>query len=345
MNQSLESDILSSMPIALFALSNDLHVTYINHAAEDLLAQSSAHLVGKSIRDIPAFGEAWATMCARVQTSGEAIHLLEEKLELFHETIVASVHIVNLANGGLLITIERQDGAQKLAAQAVKSESARASGIMVAMLAHEVKNPLSGIRGAAQLLQVEVSTEQQPLAELICNETDRIRDLINRVEVFTTSSPELSAVNIHEALQYAIAIAKNGFAAHANFRELYDPSLPPVLANRDLLVQIFLNLIKNAAEAILNIENPIITISTYYQTGYKLGATPLPINIDIADNGGGIAPEMREKIFEPFLSSKNEGRGLGLAIVAKLASEMNANIELGEKNDGAKFTLRLAVAK
>ncbi len=346
MSSSFDNDILAALPIALLALSADLEISYLNPAAEDLLGQGAAHLLGKNLAELPAFGADWCEQARRVINSGESVRLLEEKLELFHETIVVSVHIASIAAGGVLITIERQDGAQKLAAQAAKNEVMRASGMMVAMLAHEVKNPLSGIRGAAQLLQAEVAQEQQALAELICNETDRIRDLINRVEIFSAGNPELTAVNIHEVLQYAISIARAGFAAHASFRELYDPSLPMVFSNRDLLVQLFLNLIKNAAEATITAQNPTITISTYYQTGYRIGAISLPINVDIVDNGSGIPADMRAKIFEPFLSSKAEGRGLGLAIVAKLANLLNANIELDEQyKTGAKFVVRLAVAR
>ncbi|MBY0407380.1 MAG: hypothetical protein K2Q01_06775, partial [Rickettsiales bacterium] len=220
------------------------------------------------------------------------------------------------------------------------------------MLAHEVKNPLSGIRGAAQLLRDELPPDQQPLTDLICMEVDRVRDLLAQVEVFAGGVPgQLAPVNIHEVLQYVISIAKTGFAAHVTFRELYDPSLPLVLSHRDMLVQMFLNLVKNAAEALQIAENPTITVGTAYRSGtrYKLGKSEdrvaLPIMVSIHDNGAGIPEAMRGQLFEPFVSSKEEGRGLGLAIVAKIASDLGAVVELDKDfTSGARFSVSLACA-
>jgi two-component system nitrogen regulation sensor histidine kinase GlnL len=347
MTENSYSSIFYALPQAVLLLSADLRVEFINQAAEDLLAQGAAQIIGKNLQEISVFGKKWADLCTRAAQNGEAIHLLEQQLEFTHENILVSAHITSMQAGKILLTLEKQDGVQKLASWAAKNEITRATGVMAAMLAHEVKNPLSGIRGAAQLLQAEVTPEQQPLASLICKETDRIRDLLEQMEIFTAGSPELSAVNIHEVLQYVISVAKNGFARDVSFRELYDPSLPPVLAHRDLLVQMFLNLVKNAAEAVCGIASPTITISTYYQTGYRLDSVALPIAIDIEDNGAGIAENLRENLFEPFLSSKEQGRGLGLAIVAKIAKDLGASVENIAKKDGksgAKFTVRMTTA-
>ena len=345
MTENFYNFIISALPQAVLLLSADLRVEFSNQAAEDLLAQGEAQIIGKNLQELPAFGKKWADLCARSAQNGEAVHLLEQKLEFAYENIIVSAHIVALADCKILLTLEKQDGGQKLAAWAAKNEITRATGVMAAMLAHEVKNPLSGIRGAAQLLQSEVAPAQQPLATLICKETDRIRDLLEQMEIFTAGIPERSAVNIHEVLQYVISIAKNSFARDVSFRELYDPSLPLVLAHRDLLVQMFLNLVKNAAEAALGGEKPTITISTYYQTGYRLASVALPIAVDIEDNGAGIAESLRENLFEPFLSSKEQGRGLGLAIVAKIAKDLGASVELAQSvKKGAKFTVRLVMA-
>lgn len=341
-NKIYDNTIISALPHSILVVSVGLRLIFLNQAAEDLLGQSATNLLGKNLRELPFFGEKWAEMCEKVAQTGERIHLFEQELLFFQESIRVSAHILPLANGDIMLTLEKQDGVQKLAAWNTKNEVIRASGMMAAMLAHEVKNPLSGIRGAAQLLQSEVAPEQQPLATLICKETDRICDLLTQMEIFTAGSPTRSKINIHEVLQYVISVARSGFAQHISFRERYDPSLPPVLAHRDLLVQMFLNLVKNAAEAIAKTPNPTITISTYYQTGYRLDATALPIAVDIKDNGAGIAENLRENLFEPFFSSKAQGRGLGLAIVAKIAGDLRASVEIGEKKDcGAKFTVRL----
>ena len=345
-NELSDNIILAALPHSVLVVSADLSLKFLNQAAEDLLGQSATNLLGKNLRELPFFGEKWTKICEKVAQTGERIRLFEQELQFFQETTRVSAHILPIANGYIMLTLEKQDGAQKLAAWNTKNEVIRASGMMAAMLAHEVKNPLSGIRGAAQLLKSEVAPEQQPLATLICKETDRICDLLTQMEIFTAGSPTRSEINIHEVLQYVISVARSGFAQHISFSERYDPSLPPVLAHRDLLVQMFLNLVKNAAEAIAETPNPTITISTYYQTGYRLDATSLPIAVDIEDNGAGIADNLRDNLFEPFFSSKAEGRGLGLAIVAKIAGDLRASVEIGEKKDahkdcGAKFTIRL----
>ncbi|NBX04375.1 MAG: two-component sensor histidine kinase, partial [Alphaproteobacteria bacterium] len=237
-------------------------------------------------------------------------------------------------------------GMKKLAAGAAKQEAMRAAGVMAAMLAHEVKNPLSGIRGAAQLLREEIAPEQQTLTDLIASEVERITSLLNQVEIFSDGAPsERSAVNIHEVLQYVISVARAGFAAHVKFVEKYDPSLPPVLSQRDYLVQLFLNLVKNAAEATAGSENATITLSTSYRSGYRLGNVALPIAVSVEDNGPGIPESVRARVFEPLISSKEEGRGLGLAVVAKLTADLGAMVELDEeKPDGARFIVMLPVA-
>jgi two-component system nitrogen regulation sensor histidine kinase GlnL len=344
--------LLSALPQAVLMVDSSLKVIYLNQSAEDLLGSSEAQIKGRSLRGWQPFNDYLCDLCSRVIESGESLALFSQILELPRESTVVTLHIVPLHNGCALITMEKQDGLQKLAALSAKNELVRATGIMAAMLAHEVKNPLSGIRGAAQLLQSELGSEQRQLAELICAETDRIRDLLNQVEIFSSGAPECGSINIHEVLRYVISIAKAGFAEKITFQERYDPSLPPVHAHHDLLVQMFLNLVKNAAEALAETSDPVITISTYYQGGYRLHSqgegdvAALPIAIDIEDNGPGIASPLRDTLFEPFLSSKHEGRGLGLAIVAKIISDLGASIELGEKNDaGAKFTVRLAVAR
>lgn len=345
MSETFESNIIAALPHAIMVVGVGMRIEFVNPAAENLLGNSKAHILGKNLVEIPTFGDEWTGLCTRCLSTGETLQLFEKDLEFFHNRITVTACISPLSENSCLITLDKQDSAQKLAAWETKAEVARASGIMAAMLAHEVKNPLAGIRGAAQLLRSEVHAEVQPLTELISRETDRIRNLMDQMEIFAAGSPELSEVNIHEALQYVISIARSSFARNVSFIERYDPSLPAVSANRDLLVQMFLNLVKNAAEAVQQAKEPAITIATYYQSGYRLGSTNLPIAVDIGDNGVGIPEELQENLFEPFFSSKAEGRGLGLAIVAKIAKDLGASVELGQKQErGVKFTIRLAIA-
>ena len=359
---------LSVMPSALIAVSSEMMVTFLNQAAEILLGVSSQQILGKSITTLPAFDDELCDFCQHAFITGKEISLFEQLLRVPMDHRTVSIHITpivsesaadkTLSVNELLITIEKADGLDRLAGSVWKQEATRAAGVMAAMLAHEVKNPLSGIRGAAQLLKEDVTLDQQPLAELICMETDRIRDLLSKVEVFANCAVEHKQnVNIHEVLQYVISIAKTGFAHHVKFKERYDPSLPEVLAHRDLLVQMFLNLVKNSAEVLAENPDATITISTNYRSGYRFcpprqtdGQTEvkpvsLPVMVTIEDNGSGIPESIREHLFEPFVSSKEEGRGLGLAVVAKIASDLGIVVELDNECDkGTRFNVWLSHA-
>lgn len=212
----------------------------------------------------------------------------------------------------------------------------RSAAMMAAMLAHEVKNPLAGIRGAAQLLSKQASDADRPLTDLICREVDRINNLLQKIDFFSSSEPLAcnQPVNIHEVLQEVCELAKSGFTHRIIIDTNYDPSLPDVLGDKELLVQLFLNLMTNAAEALANSSSGYISLRTRCQINHKFQmpgrnkVISLPICIEIEDNGGGIDPELRSSIFEPFITSKANGKGLGLAIVAKIVADHGGLIML-----------------
>ena len=219
---------------------------------------------------------------------------------------------------------------------------------MAAMLAHEVKNPLSGIRGAAQLLEQAASEGDRELCLLIQDEVDRIRDLVERMDMFSERPIVQEAVNIHEVLDHVRRIASTGFAAGLRIVEEYDPSLPLVWGNRDLLVQILLNLVKNAAEAVDPLKGEIV-LSTAFRHGVRL-AIPgslervhLPLEVSVRDNGPGIEEEVRASLFEPFVTTKRGGQGLGLALVAKLVADHGALIACDSRPGRTAFRLSLAM--
>lgn len=324
---TLEAAYLNAAPVVILAVDQNYQIHFSNQAASDFI-----------------LSDAEKTLIARAFKDGETISVYEHSIGdarvNMHIAPVMDEH-KNILQ--VLITIDKLQGLNTLAVSQWKREATQAAGVMAAMLAHEVKNPLSGIRGAAQLLKEEVSAEHQPLAELICSETDRIRDLLSQVEIFSDQSPEeMQPVNIHEVLQYVISLASAGFAKHVRFVERYDPSLPDVIGKHDLLVQLFLNLIKNAAEACG--DDATVTLTTGYQSGYRINNISLPVVVSISDNGSGIAEDIRAQLFEPFVSTKDEGRGLGLAVVAKIASDLGLVVELDDNYaPGAKFNVMMAI--
>lgn len=347
------------------AVDRDLSIRFINNAAEILFGVSAQQMVTKKLDTLPGMDETLCGLCGRVFASSEQISLFEQvlRIPLKHRTVTLHLTPVlgDITPGKpvsveqVLITAERADGLDHQKASAWKQEATRVAGVMAAMLAHEVKNPLAGIRGAAQLLKDDIAPEQQALTELICMETDRIRDLLAQVEIFAAGAPEhRQPVNIHEVLQYVISIAQTGFARHVSFKEHYDPSLPPVVGHRDMLVQLLLNLVKNSAEALSDKPDAAITLATTYRSGYRIRSkqvggdglddmVSLPVMVTVEDNGSGIPESIRARLFEPFVSSKEEGRGLGLAVVAKIASDLGAVVELDQGFDrGTRFTLWLA---
>jgi two-component system nitrogen regulation sensor histidine kinase GlnL len=212
--------------------------------------------------------------------------------------------------------------------------AARSVTGLAAMLAHEIKNPLSGIRGAAQLLESSVNDDDRALTRLICDEADRIVKLVDRMEVFSDERPiEREPVNIHMVLDHVRRLAQSGFARHIRIGDDYDPSLPPVFANRDQLVQVFLNLVKNAAEAIGDAGDGEIVLTTAFKPGFRLtvqgSATKvtLPLEFCVRDNGPGVPHDMVPHLFDPFVTTKANGTGLGLALVAKIIGDHGGVIE------------------
>ncbi len=253
------------------------------------------------------------------------------------------------AGESILVILQQRSMAQLIERQLTHRAAARSVSGLAAMMAHEIKNPLSGIRGAAQLLEHGLDDEGRALTRLICDETDRICALVDRMEVFGQDYPmPLRPINIHSVLEHVKRLAQSGFASTVAFREQYDPSLPPITGDRDRLVQAILNLVKNAAEAIgREHRHGLILLRTAFRPGVRLtlpGArtrASLPLMLEIEDNGPGVPEELRAHLFEPFVSTKRGGGGLGLALVAKIIGDHGGIIECESPRQGKGTVFRI----
>jgi two-component system nitrogen regulation sensor histidine kinase GlnL len=341
--------VLGALPVAAVVLDGQDRFRFANPAAELFFQISSPALAGQSLRDWLPQDNRLFGLLAQVRLHDAPVHdhdltLESPRLRRFG-VAVQGAPLPELA-GGVVLTLHDASTAQMLDRQLNFRGAARGASAMAAMLAHEVKNPLSGIRGAAQLLEQGASEPDRELCQLIQDEADRIRNLVERMDMFSDRPIERGAVNIHEVLDHVRRIALSGFAAHLRIIQDYDPSLPPVWGNRDQLIQILLNLVKNAAEAVDGREGEIQLV-TAYAHGVRIavpGSTDrvhLPLQVLVRDNGPGIAEEVRASLFEPFVTTKRGGQGLGLALVAKLVTDQGGLIECDTRPGRTVFRLSL----
>ena len=331
------SAVLAALAEPVIVIDRDAAIRLVNPAAEQFFGSGAAALHGSNLADHVAAHSPLLALVAAVWRSGNTISEYDVPLEgarIGRRTV--TIHGAP-AGDMLVLTVHERSMVDKVGRQLIHRSAARSMTAMAAMLAHEIKNPLSGIRGAAQLLEQDADEQGRELTRLICDETDRIVALVDRMEAFSDLPPiKREAVNIHEVLEHVRKLAQSGFARHARFVEEYDPSLPPVHGNRDLLVQVFLNIVKNSAEAVAADDGEIV-LSTGYRHGLRLagpsgeGRRHLPLMVAVGDNGPGIPEDMRPYLFDPFVTTKRNGTGLGLALVAKVVGDHGGVIEFDSR--------------
>lgn len=331
--------LVDALPHPLLVIGKGLAIDYVNTAAEDFFQMSASVLCRHSLPDVVAFGCPLIALVEQVQRNGTTVNEYGVELSSFRFEATKLVDLyggpVPPGNGAVMVMIQQRSMAQMIERQLTHRGAARSVSGLAAVLAHEIKNPLSGIRGAAQLLEGDRDESDRTLTQLICSESDRICNLVDRMEIFGDERPlQREPVNIHDVLDHVKQVAATGFASHIKIVENYDPSLPPVPGSRDKLVQVFLNLVKNAAEAIgEGRTDGQITLSTAFRPGVRLSVpgsqsrVSLPLEIAVEDNGSGVPADLIQHLFDPFVTTKPSGTGLGLALVAKIIGDHGGIIE------------------
>ena len=352
----MENNILNDLRTPVFLINKSNKVIYINEIGEEFFGVSSSILINQKINDFIPNDSPILNLIERVRNSKTGI--TEESLDfsnLNHPNRKVRVHVVPLTldSNKIIIQISQLAMSEMFQSQRINSKISKSFSSMIDMLMHELKNPLAGIKGASQLIETDIKHNSNllELTKLISIECERVEDLLNRMEQVSNNNNKLDyeSLNIHEILNHCKRVAENSFGNEINFISEYDPSLPRLFANKNLLIQIILNLLKNASEASQNISK--IKIKTSFNsnkiTSFGKEDIPihLPLQIEIIDFGIGIPRHLLSSIFDPFVSSKKEGKGLGLSIVASGLEDMGAVIDVSSNPGLTNFCMNFPLKR
>ena len=324
--------VLNNLPTAIIVINENDDIIFLNYASEILFSESKKTLLKCNLKKI-------------LPTDNQIFSLIQQVKKQKYNTIQYDISINDFNKKNLLVDIEaglnnsneiilsfhKRSIAEQIDRSVVQKNMHSVTGLS-ALMAHEIKNPLSGIKGAAQLLNDVVDSSDKDLTTMIIEEVDRIGELVGRVSSISENNIiKKTPLNIHDVIQRVINIAKTSFAKNCEIKEVFDPSLPEVYGDMNSLIQVFLNLVKNAAESD---KDGNIIIKTGYRHGFNIKVSgsnnklKLPIYINVIDNGPGIPDSIKSHLFEPFVSSKYGGSGLGLSIVSSIIEEHGGIIEV-----------------
>jgi two-component system nitrogen regulation sensor histidine kinase GlnL len=346
--------IAGALPMPILMVGTGDRLVYANQAAEQFFDMGVGLLLKQKLADLLPFGSPLLQLVQQARERGASI--AERNVDLSTPKLGERLADVTLTpsgeDEGVIILLQERSLAQRIDRQLLYRGAARSMSGMAAVLAHEIKNPLAGIRGAAQLLEDAISPNDRSLAQLICNEADRIRALIDRMEAFGDPMALVRGpVNIHEVLDRVKRVAETSFGRRLHIVESFDPSLPPVWGDRDNLIQAFMNIVRNAADA-APAESGEIVLTTAYRPGVRIAVSgtgqkhrlSLPLEVTVRDNGAGIAHDLLPYIFDPFITTKTHGAGLGLPLVAKIINDHGGVIECESQPRRTLFRVLLPVA-
>lgn len=336
-----EQHLFFLLPLAVFYLDRYSIITEANPAAEALIKKPLREVSGENLAAYIE-DEALLRMASDTIANGTTTRIQQAEILVGGEKIQATLHLAPLWEAGkesepagAVIVIDPLQHAERFLRKKEQQEKSRTAGLAAAMLAHEIKNPLSSIRSAAQMMKDETNEDY---TSLIVREVDRVAGMMQRMEYLSQDAPlTLQEVNIHEVLRYAVSVISPELIRRISVKEKFDPSLPPVSGDRDLLIQLFLNLIKNAAEALSSTPEAAITLTTRCAQDFRIvhgNKRSLPIYIDVEDNGSGIPDDVKTQLFTPFVSTKRGGNGLGLVIASKIATDHGGALEMLETGQG-----------
>lgn len=353
---ALQRRVLNVLPHPVLVVGADQRIVYANDAGQEFFQAGLPWLEKHRIADIMPFGSPVLDLISQVRERNGPIN--EYRIDIGTprtsgpRVVDVFASPMHQGDGEVILMFQERTIADKIDRQLTHRSAARSVTGLASMLAHEIKNPLSGIRGAAQLLEQSASPDDRALTRLIMDEADRIVGLVDRMEVFSDERPiERAPINIHSIFDHVVSIAENGFAKGIRITKKYDPSLPPVYANRDQLIQVFLNLVKNAQEAVEHSGDPEIMLTSAYRPGVLIATSgsakriALPMEFCVIDNGIGVPEDMHPHLFDAFITTKTNGKGLGLALVAKIIGDHGGVIECKSQPKHTAFRILLPAYK